>query len=89
MDNHFNLLFFLATSKGEALGTVRWQAPETIGSKPQWTTKADVYSLGMTLWEIAAQQVPFNDIADNTQVSHLPYGVRFSNSISDIVHGEI
>ncbi len=63
-----NFIFVLVTSTGEALGTVRWQAPETIGSKPTWTMKADIYSLGITLWEIATQKVPFHDIGDSTQV---------------------
>ena len=46
-----------------ALGTVRWGAPETFDYPALWTDKADIYSLGMTFWEIASRKVPFEDVS--------------------------
>ena len=47
-----------------ALGTVRWGAPETFDYPALWTDKADIYSLGMTFWEIASRKVPFEDVSE-------------------------
>lgn len=44
------------------VGTYRWAAPETRQKKPVWTEKADIYSLGMTFFEIASREVPFADV---------------------------
>ena len=52
------LLLFLLTE----LGTLRWRAPETFGHDPIWTPEADIYSLGVTLYEIATRKVPFADV---------------------------
>ena len=46
-----------------ALGTIRWGAPETFDYPALWTDKADIYSLGMTFWEIASRKVPFEDVS--------------------------
>lgn len=40
-------------------GTYHWMAPEVINST-QYTEKADVYSFGIILWEIAARAIPYN-----------------------------
>ncbi|KAG0218688.1 hypothetical protein BGW41_008407, partial [Actinomortierella wolfii] len=41
-------------------GTFRWMAPELLGENPQYSTKSDVYALGMVMWEMAAMStVPF------------------------------
>ena len=47
-----------------ALGTIRWGAPETFDYPALWTDKADIYSLGMTFWEIASRKVPFEDVSE-------------------------
>lgn len=44
------------------LGSTRWLAPETSAQVPQWTVKSDIFSFGVSLWEIAARQIPFSDI---------------------------
>lgn len=42
------------------VGTLQWAAPETLAkTKPKWSRKADIYSLGMVFYEILTQQKPF------------------------------
>ena len=48
-----------------AIGTIRWGAPETFDYPALWTDKADIYSLGMTFWEIASRKVPFEDVSQH------------------------
>lgn len=50
------------TSKGGAVGTLAWMAPELIEGS-SYTQKSDIYSLAMTLWELASRQLPFKDAA--------------------------
>jgi len=45
-------------------GTVAWAAPEVVPPRPpakagEYTTAADVYSFGITLWEMVARRRPF------------------------------
>lgn len=39
-------------------GTYRWMAPEVIRHEP-YSSKADVYSFGIVLWEMIAKDQPF------------------------------
>ena len=57
-----------------ALGTVRWGAPETFDYPALWTDKADIYSLGMTFWEIASRKVPFEDVSE-PHCTHIPFPI--------------
>ncbi|KAF9157932.1 copper transport protein ctr1, partial [Actinomortierella ambigua] len=41
-------------SYGNQVGTVRWMAPELFSSTPIFTSKSDMYSFGMVMWEMAA-----------------------------------
>ncbi|OQR94815.1 serine/threonine protein kinase [Thraustotheca clavata] len=43
-------------------GTYRWMAPEVIGHEP-YSTKADVYSYGVILWEMIAKDQPFKGMS--------------------------
>lgn len=49
------------------IGTFQWMAPEVIQSKG-YSEKADVFSFGIILWEIASREPPYRDIS-GTQVS--------------------
>lgn len=39
-------------------GTFQYMAPEVLGSRP-YSEKADVFSFGIILWEMAAKQLPY------------------------------
>ncbi|KAG0252764.1 hypothetical protein DFQ27_007865 [Actinomortierella ambigua] len=48
-------------------GTRRWMAPETLSNSPQYSTKSDVYALGIVMWELAADQTrPYAGHDENT-----------------------
>ncbi len=40
------------------IGTYQWMAPEVIASQ-KYSEKADVFSYGIILWEIASRMPPF------------------------------
>ena len=64
-----------------ALGTIRWGAPETFDYPALWTDKADIYSLGMTFWEIASRKVPFEDVSEPRCTILFPILVSFLLSL--------
>ena len=43
------------------IGTYQWMAPEVIASQ-KYSEKADVFSYGIILWQIASRQPPFKSI---------------------------
>ncbi|KAF9161199.1 hypothetical protein DFQ26_004784 [Actinomortierella ambigua] len=54
-----------------AVGTLRWIAPEILFSaKPNYSTKSDVYALGIVMWEMAAGCTrPFKHEKDDAAVA--------------------
>ncbi|DAZ96477.1 TPA: hypothetical protein N0F65_008344 [Lagenidium giganteum] len=50
------------------VGTTRWMAPEVIRGEKVYTSKVDIYSLGLILWEIIDGKLPFSDIKWNTEI---------------------
>lgn len=46
-------------TNAENLGTFFYKPPETMEDKSVWTMKSDIYSLGLTLYEIATQTLAF------------------------------
>ena len=50
----------------DTVGTVQWMAPELFKRRAVFTQKADIYSLGITFWELAARQIPY---AKDTQAA--------------------
>ncbi|KAG0249501.1 hypothetical protein DFQ27_009968, partial [Actinomortierella ambigua] len=59
-------------------GTFRWLAPELVLSeRPRYTTKSDMYALGMVMWEMAAMcTAPFKDVNNNFVVAQAVHGGR-------------
>ncbi|KAG0222386.1 hypothetical protein BGW42_006665 [Actinomortierella wolfii] len=57
---------------------VRWMAPELIHTSPHYSTKSDVYALGMVMWEMASHSVmPFENLENTIQVMlHVQQGGR-------------
>jgi serine/threonine protein kinase len=49
------------TSAKDSVGTLAWMAPELFKRRAVYTAKSDIYSLGVTLWELAARKNPFSD----------------------------
>ncbi|KAF9975957.1 hypothetical protein BGZ73_000183 [Actinomortierella ambigua] len=60
-------------STGDSLkGTLRWMAPELFAKRPRYTSKSDIYALGMVMWEMAANDtMPFKEHVDNAMIAHL------------------
>ncbi|KAG0255666.1 hypothetical protein DFQ27_006121 [Actinomortierella ambigua] len=53
-------------------GTVGWMAPEILAKRPQYSTKSDIYALGMVMWEMAANcTTPFKEHRDNLVIMSL------------------
>lgn len=50
---------FLTTLSGR--GTPQWMAPEVLRNEPS-DEKADVYSFGVIMWELATEQVPWDGL---------------------------
>ncbi len=44
------------------IGTYQWMAPEVIASQ-KYSEKADVFSYGIILWEIASREPPFKHLS--------------------------
>lgn len=53
------------TKQAASVGSLRWKPPETFGKAGKWSTKSDIYSLGITIWEIVSRQIPFQGISDD------------------------
>ncbi len=52
-----------------AKGTVLWMAPELFKRRAEITTAADIWSLGMVLWELASREIPFKDAQNQLQAA--------------------
>jgi len=57
----------MASTMTGKIGTYQWMAPEVI-SGHNYTEKADVFSFGIVLWEIASREPPYRNI-NGVQVS--------------------
>ncbi|KAF8926274.1 hypothetical protein BGZ47_002827, partial [Haplosporangium gracile] len=59
----------MSNSSAGVVGTLRWMAPELFSDKPKYSSKSDMYALGMVMWEMAANcTVPFQGQPTNYMV---------------------
>ena len=56
-------------------GTAGWSAPETFQEKKNVDPyKADVYALGVVIWEVATRKFPFKGVARNAIIGTVGFG---------------
>ena len=53
-------------TKGQ--GTLPWTAPEIMRGERHYTEKADIYSYGILLWELATGQIPYQSMLNAFQL---------------------
>eukprot|EP00826_Nyctotherus_ovalis_P037218 TRINITY_DN3382_c0_g2_i1.p1 TRINITY_DN3382_c0_g2~~TRINITY_DN3382_c0_g2_i1.p1 ORF type:complete len:803 (-),score=226.48 TRINITY_DN3382_c0_g2_i1:643-3051(-) len=63
------------------IGTYQWMAPEVIASS-HYTEKADVFSFGIIMWEMAARKPPYYGI-DVSEVAHRVVKQNYRPPIKD------
>jgi len=63
------------------IGTYQWMAPEVIASS-HYTEKADVFSFGIMMWEMAARKPPYYGI-DVSEVAHRVVKKNYRPPIKD------
>ncbi|XP_051862824.1 mitogen-activated protein kinase kinase kinase 7-like [Drosophila albomicans] len=51
-----------ATENTELIGTIGYMAPEVCTADGKYTEKCDVFSYGITFWEVFAEKKPFDDL---------------------------
>ncbi|KAJ8573941.1 hypothetical protein K7X08_010452 [Anisodus acutangulus] len=68
---------YLTTKNGK--GTPQWMAPEVLRNEPS-NEKADIYSFGVILWELATEKIPW----DNLNSMQVIGAVGFMNQRLDI-----
>ncbi|XP_060648133.1 dual specificity protein kinase shkA-like [Drosophila nasuta] len=51
-----------ATENTELIGTLGYMAPEVCTADGKYTEKCDVFSYGITFWEVFAEKKPFDDL---------------------------
>ena len=64
------------TMTGDVVGTLRYMSPEQVGAVQAVDHRADIYSLGVTLYELVAGKAAF---AASTR----------ANLVTDILHGQV
>jgi hypothetical protein len=57
-------------------GTVAWMAPELFSLKPKYSATSDVYAYGMTAWELASRERPYEGVNNDIVISEVKNGNR-------------
>ena len=64
------------TRTGAQMGTLYYESPEQIKGARDVDHRADIYSLGMTLYEMLAGRLPFDDASDTSEYQIMEAIVR-------------
>mmetsp|Transcript_122811 Transcript_122811/g.355018 ORF Transcript_122811/g.355018 Transcript_122811/m.355018 type:complete len:220 (-) Transcript_122811:136-795(-) len=59
----------------QQVGTLRWMAPEMMGHA-MYDEKVDVYGYAMTMYEVVARTIPFQELADDGLSHAIQQGLR-------------
>jgi len=59
----------------ELVGTLPWMAPELFAGE-KYAYKSDIYSLGITFWELAARKIPYNECSQEAIPAFVSRGKR-------------
>ena len=62
------------TMKTNSFGSLLWKAPETY--RGPFTSKSDIYALGVIFWEIATGCEPYHELDEGSIVYHVMSGGR-------------
>ena len=62
------------TTTNAIVGSIPWMAPELLSheddsTSPPYSFASDIYSLGLTLWEIVARRTPFSNLKNPGAIS--------------------
>jgi serine/threonine protein kinase len=60
--------------QGAVAGTKRFMPPEALQHPFSFSTKTDVWSLGVLLWELTTKQVPFYGLSDQEVIERVCEG---------------
>jgi len=75
-------------TQSTAVGSIRWRAPETYEENYKWSRKADIFSLGMTIFEIVTRKIPLDRESDNLVV-RVNYQLGKYPSLEGVISKEI
>ncbi|CAF1527190.1 unnamed protein product [Rotaria magnacalcarata] len=50
------------------VGSLPWKAPELFTKGGSHTVKSDIYSLGITFWELTSRELPYQEYADDVMI---------------------
>jgi len=64
------------SGSGNMLGTLLWMAPELTTGEKTNNSRTDIYSYGVTMWEIAARKKPFAGMNPTIQALKIASGTR-------------
>ncbi len=67
-----------STSIQSSAGTYAWMAPELATSDDGCTRQSDIYSLGITFWELTSRDFPFKKVAKSSLIP-----IRASQGVRD------
>ena len=69
-----SMLFVITSVHCHCRGTLPYMAPELVSDPERVSEKADVWSLGMVLWEMLTRQVPFTHLTPQQIIAGLMVG---------------